>query len=376
MNELKLYEAINLIDDDLIHEAEQEEWRSSDAYLVRSTSRWHIAVGAAAAAVVAVAVGVIALSHLKISGGLPVDPSVGELSSQGALSGGAVLSSPLVDDNSDSASKPAGEATFLTAPDGTPIYTSEISEVYTGSEEDGSKKTITLAEAEQMAQTGEGGFTIKCDGFVFGYIPERALNRIDNPDMFSEDEYGYFDYLGEVSDIKSGRKMWLPDFIRFKPGDKFGELTVKNAYTIFTRNPRYAKKPAETTYVPGAHISDSCIEFDGALELEGYICVTPMDTNYGEGGDMRFYPDGDSSTKLPSMPFWNKDDQKYYAVSDFGSGGYFGGWDLSLGNMYKVECDTSGLQPGASMVKVKISLDNVRYQMGGWQFDLKSLELI
>lgn len=90
MNELQLYEAINLIDDDLILEAEQEEWTSSNAYFVRSTPRWHIAVGTAAAAV-AVAVGVIGLSNLNISGGLPVDSSFGEFSSQGALSGESVL---------------------------------------------------------------------------------------------------------------------------------------------------------------------------------------------------------------------------------------------------------------------------------------------
>ncbi len=270
--------------------------------------------------------------------------------------------------------KPAGEPTFLTAPDGTPIYTSEISEIYEGSWEIEDKKTITFEQAEQMAQTGDDLFTIKCDGFIYGCIPERALNRIDNPDMFVEDEYGSFDYLGEVSDKASNGNMRLTDFTRIKPGDKFGELTVKNAYILFAGNPKYDDR----TYVPGAHISGGCIEFDGALELEGYICVTPTDTLYGEGGDMRFYPDGDSSTKLPSTPFWNKDDQKYYAFSHADSEGYIGGWDLKLGNMYKVDCDTSGLQPGDSMVKAKISLENIGCiaGFGGWKVDLKSIELL
>ncbi len=372
MNELKLYEAINLIDDDLIHEAEQEEWRSSDAYPVRSTPRWHIAMGAAAAAVVAVAVGVIALSHLKISGGLPVDPSVEENSLRGALSGGVVLSSPLVDDNSDTASKPAGEATFLTAPDGTPIYTSEISEVYTGSEEDGSKKTITLAEAEQMAQTGEGGFTVKCDGFVYGYIRQRAVNRIENPELFKDSGNGkYFDYRGEVSDEKHGTDKRPADLIRIEPGDKFGELTVKNAYAVFTCSP----------YEPGARFAEGCIEFDGAIELEGYICVAPMDTSYGNPGDVIFYPNGDSSTKLPSVvPDWTISDPKYYAVAMTDSKGYFGNLRFDIGNMYKAEWDTSGLKLGDSMVKAKIVLENISYVPPGikvgWKYDLKSVELL
>ncbi len=147
-------------------------------------------------------------------------------------------------DSTPEPQKPAGEPTFLTAPDGTPIYTSEISEVYTESEEQGNKKTITLAKAEQMAQTGDGNFTVKCDGFVYGYIPQRALNRVDNPEMFEDiGNGGNFEYLGELSEGKAGYNKQLTDFIRIKPGDKFGELTVKNAYTLFTGNTKYLCYP-------------------------------------------------------------------------------------------------------------------------------------
>ncbi len=89
MNEMKLYEAINLIDDDLILEAAREEW-TPRAYVCRSTPGWHIAAGSAAAVI---AVGAIALYGMKISGSLPVDSYFGEFSSRvdSALSGGAVL---------------------------------------------------------------------------------------------------------------------------------------------------------------------------------------------------------------------------------------------------------------------------------------------
>lgn len=89
MNELNLYEAINLIDDDLIIEAAQEEW-TPRAYTCRSTPRWYIAAGSVAAVGV-IAVGAIVLPKLKNSGNLPVNSSFGEFSS--ALSEGAVLQS-------------------------------------------------------------------------------------------------------------------------------------------------------------------------------------------------------------------------------------------------------------------------------------------
>ncbi len=272
--------------------------------------------------------------------------------------------------------KPAGEPTFLTAPDGTPIYTSEISEVYTGSEFLGDKETITLEQAEQMAQTGDGHFAIKCDGFIYGHIPEKALNRIENPDMFIEDEHGSFDYLGETSDNNGMEGKRMTDFTRFNVGDKIGELTVKNAYTLFVENPNYS----DTSYVPGAHISSYYIELDGAIELEGYICVTPMDTLYGEGGDLKFFPNGESSKKLPSLGCnWDSGSNEYYHRTLVWSEGYVGDWYLALGNMYKIDCDTSGLQPGDSMVKAKISLENLRCASkfnNGREFDLKSIEII
>ncbi len=271
--------------------------------------------------------------------------------------------------------KPAGEPTFITLPNGTPIYTSEISEIYTGSEELGSKKAITLKQAEQIAQTGDGDFTVKCDGFVYGYIPERALNRVDDPEMFKDRGEGKsFEFLGEMS------YSWYDtrpiDLIRFETGDKFGTLTVKNAYTLFKDN----WIDDDVPNVFGTHISDGYIEFDGEIEFEGYVCVAPMETLYGFGGDMTFFPNGESSTKLPySTLGWNQDNNEYYSFIDFDYSGYFGAWKLALGNIYKVDCDTSGLQPGDSFVKVKVTLDNVRYVPGdfsGLRVDLKSIEVL
>lgn len=274
--------------------------------------------------------------------------------------------------------QPDGEPTFLTAPDGTPIYTSEITEIYTGNEESGNKKTITLADAEQSTRSGSGYFTVKCDGFVYGYIPERALNYIDNPEMFKQqgNDGKYFDYLGEEFDINTGEGKYSTEYMRINVGDKFGSLTVKKAYTLFAR-------PTEMNSfsdVPGAYISDCCVEFDGEIELTGYVNITPIDTFYGEGGDMEFFPDGDSSVKIPGFSYFTN--SKTGEICHF-SGSYlngtYGSGSSSLGNMFKIDCDTSSLHPGDYFVKVKVMLDNVRYvpgDFGGLKVELKAIELI
>lgn len=283
------------------------------------------------------------------------------------------LENPNSMNSSPEPQKPKGEPTLLTKPDGTPIYTSEISEIYKGSEERGNKETISLEQAEQLAHEG-GDFTVKCDGFFYGYIPEKALNRVDDPEMFEERGDGEtFEFLGEMSDRKSGYNRRLIDLTCFKVGDKFNGLTVKRAYTLFTND-------GESKGFSGVHVSDGYIEFDGEIELEGYINVTPMETFYGTGGDMEFLPNGESSTKLPDLsPAWDQESNKYYAVTDVVYCGYFGDWKLDFGNMYKVDCDTSGLQPGDSFVKVKGMLDNIKYvpgNFGGLKVELKSIELI
>ena len=286
-------------------------------------------------------------------------------------------------DNSESSDsdpeppKPDGEPTFLTTPDGTPIYTSEISEIYTGSEQWNDKNAITLEQAEQMAQSGEGSFTVKCDGFVYGYVPDKALNRVDNPEMFKDQGDGInFTFLGELYDNNSMHNLQRTNLIRFKIGDKFGDLTVKNAYTLFNNN----KKIDDVSNVFGVHINDGYIEFDGEVEIEGYIYVQPMETFYGTGGDMEFYPNGESSTKLPCVsPWWVRESNEYYAVTQFSYYGYFGDWTIDLGNMFNVDCDTSGLHPGDTFVKVIVTLDNVRYipgDFGGMKADLKNIEVI
>lgn len=261
---------------------------------------------------------------------------------------------------------PKGKPTFLICPDGTPVYTSEISEIYAGSEFDGNLETLTLEQAERRAEKCEGEFNVKCEGFTYGFIPERALNHIDNPELFKDSGDGViFGFIGDEDKIST-------DYMRIKVGDKFGTLTVKSAYMIFSDN-RWLKEISET---PGAYISSGTIAFDGEVELMGYVDVWDNPDYPGSTGIMVFYPDGDSSVKIPAI--------SYEYSEDFGKGhqraenasGYFGDWVCDLGNMYEVGCDTSGLHPGDNFVKVKITADNVTSGQYGVRLELKSLEVL
>ena len=257
---------------------------------------------------------------------------------------------------------PAGEPTFLICPDGTPVYTSEISEIYAGSEFSGNLETLTLEQAEQRAKDCEGEFKVKCEGFAYGFIPQKALNRIDNPELFQKDsaDRQAFNYLGEEDESSD-------ECMRIEVGDKFGPLTVKSVYTLFGND----YFPEEFSQTPGAYISGGAIVFDGEIELTGYVDVWE-DTDYqGAGGTMVFYPDGDSSSKIPVIPRG--------AVShtrESNSSGYFGDWWCSLGNMSEVKCDTSGLHKGDVFVKVRITAANVTSGQGGVRLELKNIEIL
>lgn len=269
---------------------------------------------------------------------------------------------------------PSGEPTFLLCPDGVPLYTSEITEIYSGSD----KNPATFDEAEQGIRsvkyehgslTCEEQFTIKCDGFTYGYIPMPALNRVDNPDMFEEDGSS-FRYLGATD--KSG-ELISTDFIRIKNGDKFGTLTVKNAYIIFGTNDHLFDGDPEA---PGACVIGKGLEFDGEVELEGYICVTPADTLYGTGGDMKFYPNAESSVKIP-IPggSWRFEYDKYCHITYPSWTGWIGDEWFDVGNIHDTEFDVSGVSDGDQFVKAKITLENIRCS-DYLDFDLKNLELL
>lgn len=82
---------------------------------------------------------------------------------------------------------PKGEPTFLTCPDGTVIYTSQITK-YQGSarNEDGSHEQFPLDTFNMETFTDVSGREVVCNGFAYGFIPRFTINVSEAPEKFTE----------------------------------------------------------------------------------------------------------------------------------------------------------------------------------------------
>ena len=272
-----------------------------------------------------------------------------------------------------------GEPTFLICPDGTPVYTSEITSVFTGSDGSGDRKEITIDEAEKLAREG-GNFTVICSGFAYAYISENAFNRIDNPDMFgpADDVIGlfgteggteFFHYIGE--EIPGST-----EFIRLKTGGKIGSLTVKSAAAYFGN-----ADSREFSDKPGNFLQGGSVEFDGELELSGYISVSSFNEFYNSGGYVTFCPDSDSCSKLPMFDGRWDSELGGFAHSPYESSeGYYGDLRLNLGNINELTVDTGDLKYGDTLVKSTIVIDDIKFEFdpmygSNWNISLKQIKL-
>lgn len=258
-----------------------------------------------------------------------------------------------------------GEPTFLICPDGTPVYTSEITEIYTGSDfmENDDRRDITLEEAEKLAKEG-GDFTVICSGFVYGFIPENAFNRIDDPDLFGtrDDVIGFFSSESTEYYGYTGAPVSSAEYVRFNTGDKIGALTVKSASVCFGNAPgnndirEYSDKPAN-------FLRGGSVEFDGELELSGYVSVSSYNEFYGTGGDVTFYPDPQSCTKLPVVGgHWDTETGKFVHSPVETFDGYYGDYTLNLGNINDTGADMSGLNYGDTLVKASVVVENIGFE--------------
>lgn len=252
-------------------------------------------------------------------------------------------------------SKDKGEPTFLICPDGTPVYTSEITSVFTGSDEYGDRRDITLEEAERLAHEG-GDFTVICSGFVYGYLPETAFNRIDDPDMFEDQGDGVnYRFIGEALPPLTG-------YTRFEVGGKIGTLTVKSASVYFGIKSMGMSAP-EFSDKPGIYYRGGSVEFDGTAELSGYVSVAEMDVMYGKGGMITLYPDKKSCSKLPIIGgYWNSELERlaYSPYSTFY--GFYGYAAPELGVIGEVTADTGSLKPGDLCVKAAVKIKDIGYE--------------
>lgn len=249
--------------------------------------------------------------------------------------------------------KPDGEPTFLTAPDGTPIYTSEITKYQNPAEYHGTHEQFPLDTFNMGTFTDVDCPEVVCDGFAYAFIPRFNINYNEAPDKFEEWD-NILRYTGEEFPAAS-------EYFRLKVGDKFGSLTVKSAQTLFSNYSAqgYSGDPAG---VPGIYLTGAEIQYEGTVEMTG--CMQVMETiGYSTSGDLSFYPDSNCVSKIPSAYYELDQDHPEFGICyrPYESWGAYG--DLSeiiLGNMNDFDVDFDGLQPGDNGVHVKVGVKDPR----------------
>ena len=249
--------------------------------------------------------------------------------------------------------QPDGEPTILKGPDGEPVYTSEITQLTTYSLEKGEEVSTDTLDPEN--------FSAVCEGFTYVYTPRPSVDFMSHPELFEANEDGdrYY-YIGEE----------LPDsyeFTRVNVGDKIDGLTVKAASSSF-ENLGY--EDSEQFYAQGN------IEFEGDVELTGFIVVTEENPLYPEnGGKIFFYPDSASSVKIPHILFdinYEDDYKARHYINNSFYGWYGDGGDLFLGNVADID---SELREGDMYVKVKVIVGDIVRGVGSTAV-IREIELI
>lgn len=276
-----------------------------------------------------------------------------------SLTGGAASVIESSTENETSAADeeiiPAGEPTFLTAPDGTPIYTSEITKYQNSSEFQGTHEQFPLDQFNKQTFKSRDDLydlpEVVCDGFAYAFVPRYNINYSAAPDKFEEFDDVSLRYTGEP--LPDGS-----DYFRLKVGDKFGGLTVKSASTSF--NYYNASGVEEPDSIPGLYLFGAEIQYEGEVEMTG--CIQVLETvGYSTAGDMNFYPDGDCVSQIPAALYCTEDGNPkrgviYRPAESWGSYGDLN--EITLGNMNDYNIDFDGLEPGDKNVRVKVTIKN------------------
>ncbi len=271
-------------------------------------------------------------------------------------------SAPESTDNSESApessvpeeSAPKDEPTFLNCVDGTVINISDITSIQGTVYGVDNKLEQFAIEDFNKERFLKNEYSVTCDGFAYAFTSKDSFNPVQNPELFSARE-GFEDaveYVGEEIAPSS-------EYYRVEPGDKFGELTVKRAETMFCSN--YSNYEGKGIF--GAYTYEGMIEFDGELELTGFVRVSKENEGYDEGGDIRFVPDNECVDKIPVMKYEVNEAKgavKHYPMGNFNGTAYNDINLFSLGNIRDYsDIDLYGLEIGERFTHVKITIGDI-----------------
>ncbi|MCM1165322.1 MAG: hypothetical protein NC299_12470 [Lachnospiraceae bacterium] len=226
-------------------------------------------------------------------------------------------------------SEPAGEPTFLIGLDGKPVLTSEITRL---EDTDKTAETLTAEDFDAKAY---------CDGFT--YLKEPcgiSYDSYNNPDMFDG-----WDFLGELPETNEWKRVYV--------GDEICGLRVKSAsvgfwvYELDERDPDIPEK-----YF-GRHNNDVMCEFEGTVEVEGFLQVLPNYVQYPLDSELvTFYP---CKGNLPVSPGWPDDETGYsyslrpmtiYDHMDDELLSEYEGNGMGQGYLCDITCDLDGIGHG------------------------------
>lgn len=259
-------------------------------------------------------------------------------------------------DNSDSTPESSapeenkGEPTFLTCVDGTVIYTSDITSLNNDDAKDDTVELPLIEELDEERFINEA-YSVICDGFAYAFTSKNSFNPVENPESFQSHET-FDEYIGEEIAPSS-------EYFRVKPGDKFGELTVKSAKTTFYAN--YCSYEGKD--IIGAYTYSGSIEFDGELELTGFIRVLEANEGYDEGGTMIFVPDNECMDKIPLIMYKVNDENgmvQHYLMCNFDGIAYNELNRFTFGNIRDYnDIDLDGLEIGERFTRVKITVGDI-----------------
>ncbi len=248
---------------------------------------------------------------------------------------------------------PKGEPTFLTCPDGTVIYTSQITRyqdcaIYA----DGSHDQFPLDTFNMETFTDNTTPQVVCEGFAYGFIPRYCVNITEAPEKFTNSG-GFGMYSGEELPPSN-------EYFKIETGDKFGSLTVKSAQSIFSNTFASRETEVNPDSVPGIYLSGAEIKYEGEVEMTGFVDVMKTE-GYETEGNLWFYPDGSFVSKIPAVSYQYFPDLEPKGIYHKAYGGSLSYSELnliSLGNMFDYDIDFDGLEPGDSFVHVKVTVKN------------------
>lgn len=244
-----------------------------------------------------------------------------------------------------------GEPTVFVAPDGTRIYSSEITAI------DGTSKT-----AAELIET-DYGTSVLCEGFqYFTYPSGISYNNYQNPEIFDD-----ILYTGEPLENENKCE-------RFDVGEKLCGLTLVNAVSEFKID-NYADTPEPYFYDGYLFGSDSeryVAEFEGTIKINGFLGVNAPNDYEPEGGALHFNP---TESKLPILG----NNPELYEKTNYVGGEYSVYSDMveiECGNFQELHCDTAGIGIG-DMAFVCLTLSNIKYKSSdSIHAEIESIELL